>query len=158
MGTRVTLNPPDQTHRPPNTGDGTEFGDSYYTTVNNLNTMFADIYAGTYQVSVVNETSGTAANTITAGGVITFSTLGAYTLGAPTKGQFTDLIFTSTQGTSTSLSVALPAGVTFDGKDTVARATQGFRAGGAQSLGLVGLSTSDWAILSNANSVQLATA
>jgi hypothetical protein len=43
---RIALTPVDNVHRPPNTGDGTEFGVPYKTLVDNLNTMMTEIYAG----------------------------------------------------------------------------------------------------------------
>jgi len=43
----IVLNAPDNAHRPPNTGDGSEFGDNWQAHVNSLNTMFAALFGGT---------------------------------------------------------------------------------------------------------------
>lgn len=41
---QVTLNPPDTIHRVPNTGDSPEFGDSYKTVIDALNSMLTELY------------------------------------------------------------------------------------------------------------------
>lgn len=68
---RIVLNPPDSSHRPPNTGDGTEFGDSFQSVITNLNTMMADIYGGRSMpdqiLSTLNATVGTLAAGIITG-------------------------------------------------------------------------------------------
>lgn len=44
---KQTLNaPPSGSHMPPNTGDGTEFGDTWATVLSKLNSMFTDLYGG----------------------------------------------------------------------------------------------------------------
>ncbi len=43
---RIALNPPDNARRPPNAGDGTEFGDNFKTVVDNINLMTTELYAG----------------------------------------------------------------------------------------------------------------
>src|SRR4029434_2743957 len=43
---RIALNPPDAAHRPQNTGDSAEFGDSFKTIVSNINLMTTELFAG----------------------------------------------------------------------------------------------------------------
>lgn len=84
---RIALNPADNTHRPPNTGDSTEFGDSFKTIVDNINLMTTDLYGGTGRAGgpMVNTAISTAgAGTLTGaalvGGVVTRTgPTGAYT-------------------------------------------------------------------------------
>lgn len=73
---RIALNAPDNSHRPPNTGDGLEFGDNMQTVVNNLNTMLIELYAGKASIQSVNTAiatvgAGTLTGAAIAGGVIT---------------------------------------------------------------------------------------
>lgn len=51
---KITLNSPDNHNRPPNTGDGTEFGDNFKTVVDNLNTMLTEIYGNTSSIAAAN--------------------------------------------------------------------------------------------------------
>lgn len=51
---RIAINLPDNSHRPPNTGDGTEFGDNFQAAMSGLNAMTTELY---------NRTGGTASTT-----------------------------------------------------------------------------------------------
>lgn len=67
---RIVLNPPAYPHYPPNTGDGVEGGDGFKTALDNLNTMFTELYGGTAVASLTNTTISTVgAGTLTAAGI-----------------------------------------------------------------------------------------
>lgn len=95
---RTTLNAPDNTHRPPNTGDSTELGDSYSAVITNLNTMLTEVYGawasgsvGTFQgggssgATGQYKASGNVVKTpgpISSSGTNTTQTLASYTMPA----------------------------------------------------------------------------
>lgn len=69
------LNSSDSSHRPPNTGDSTEYGDSLKTVVDSLNVMLGELYGGKATVArVITSVSTVGAGTLTgaaiAGGII----------------------------------------------------------------------------------------
>lgn len=132
----------------PNSGDSVEMGDTWNVVVAKLNAMFTEIYGGS---APVGKTTGSTAAAITAAGVIDLSTIGDYTLAAPAAaGIFCDVVFRSTQGSTasgTSIILSAASGVTFDGLNTVARATAATVPN--KALQLVALSTARWAIVAN---------
>lgn len=104
---RTALNPPPVGHMPPNTGDSTEFGDTFKTVVDNLNTMLTEVYAafsstfGTYAAGggtatykpegVISRTVGPLGSSATN----TSQTLASYTLPASSfnaAGQEVDVV------------------------------------------------------------------
>jgi hypothetical protein len=103
---RITLNAPDNSHRPPNTGDGTEFGDSYQSVVNNLNTMFTEMYAGIQNAALtaVRPAGNTQASIAIVGSSATNTsqTLLSYVLPAKTLSVAGNVIEVTAWGTTAS--------------------------------------------------------
>jgi hypothetical protein len=131
----------------PNSGTGTEMGDTWNSAVTKLNAMFTDLYSGAGKVL----TPGSTAAAMTASGTIDLSTIGSYSLAAPAvAGQRVDIIFRSTQGSTTdgTGNINLTAvGATFDGLNVVARATAATVPN--KYLSLVAESTARWSVTSN---------
>jgi len=64
------INVPDNAHRPPNTGDGSEFGDNFQSAMTKINAMMADLYGGTGSTAKTNTAISTVgAGTLTAAGI-----------------------------------------------------------------------------------------
>lgn len=97
---QITLNKADNLHRPPNTGDGTEFGDQWQTIVANVQSNFTDLYGNSSGVAAANRRGSvtqlstnvaafTSANTNTSQTAMTY-TLPASTLGVAGTGIYVE--------------------------------------------------------------------